>query len=284
VSEAGADERVRDEPWRRAQHKEGGPSVLSARTLRTAHRHLATLLRPGQRVLDVGCGPGAITRGIAEAVGLTGRVIGVDLNAHLLDEARRTHDGTPGLTFEQCDVYDLPWQAEFDVVTAARVLQWLARPLDALRMMTRASRPGGRVVVLDYNHEKAVWVPEPPPAMLAFYRAFLRWRAGAGLDNAIADHLAELFKAAGLIEIAESPEGEVARRGDPDFEGRLAIWAQTASFHGRRMVEDGVIAESARATAEAEILEWTRACAQSQTLYLVAVEGIRPGSSDLSPL
>jgi len=276
MAESRSDERVRDEPWRRARLNEGAPASLSARTLRSAHRHLATLLRPGQSVLDIGCGPGAITRGIAEAVGPTGRVVGADLNSHLVDEARRTHSGVPNLNFEQCDVYNLRWQDEFDIVTAARVLQWLVRPLDALRMMTRAVKPDGKVVALDYNHEKAVWVPERPPAMQAFYAAFLRWRADAGLDNAIADHLAEMFTAAGLIDVVESPQVEATRRGDPDFATRPAMWAQTASFHGRRMVEDGVITESARAAAEAEILEWTRAHAQSQTLYLIAVEGTRP--------
>ena len=283
IAEPSADGRIRDEPWRRARPSEGGPSILSARTLRTAHRRLAALLRPGQSVLDVGCGPGAITRGMAEAVGPTGRVIGADLNPHLIDEARRTHGGVPGLTFEQCDVYGLPWQEEFDIVTTARVLQWLARPLDALRMMTRAAKPGGTVVALDYNHEKAVWVPERPPAMQAFYAAFLRWRADAGLDNAIADHLAEMFKAAGLLDVVESKQVEVTRRGDPDFAMRPAMWAQTASFHGRRMVEDGAITEPVRAAAEAEIVEWTRTEAQSQTLYLIAVEGVRPGSSGLYP-
>ncbi len=194
----------------------------------------------------------------------------------LIDEARRTHGGAPGLSFEICDVYHLPWQEEFDIVTAARVLQWLVRPLDALRMMARAARPGGKVVVLDYNHEKAVWVPEPPPAMRAFYAAFLRWRADAGLDNAIADHLAQMLADGGLRDIVVSPQQEVARRGDPDFETRPALWAQTAVFHGRRMVEDGAITETDRAAVEAEIREWTAGGAQSQTLYLVAVEGVRP--------
>jgi ubiquinone/menaquinone biosynthesis C-methylase UbiE len=132
----------------------------------------------------------------------------------------------PHLTFEQCDVYDLTWREEFDIVTAARVLQWLVRPLDALRMMTRATKPGGKVVALDYNHERAVWVPEPPQAMQAFYAAFLRWRADAGLDNAIADHLAAMFKVVGLIDVVESPEVEVTRRGDPDFETRPTIYGR----------------------------------------------------------
>lgn len=264
------------EPWRRTPAYAGGPSILTTRSLATGHRRLAELLRPGLRVLDVGCGPGAITRGIAEAVAPGGRAMGVDLNERMVEEARRTHAGVPGLTFAVCDVYDLPFREEFDIVTAARVLQWLARPLDAVRMMVRATTPGGRVVVLDYDHTRTAHTPEPPPAMRAFHAAFLRWRAQAGLDNQIAAHLAGVFASTGLRDVVEIPQPETTRRGDPDFHIRAGIWAETAAFHGPRMVEDGVLTEEGRAAAEADYRRWVATQAQSQTLYLVSVEGVRP--------
>jgi ubiquinone/menaquinone biosynthesis C-methylase UbiE len=264
------------EPWRRSCAYAGGPSILNTRSLATGHRRLAELLRPGLRVLDVGCGPGAITRGIAEAVAPGGRAVGLDLHERLVDEARRTHAGVPGLTFEVCDVYDLPYREQFDIVTAARVLQWLARPLDALRMMVRATKPGGRVVVLDYDYTRTSYTPEPPPAMQAFHAAFLRWRAQAGLDNEMAAHLAGMLRSAGLHDVVEIPQPEVTRRGDPDFHIRAGIWAEIAAFHGPRMVEDGVLSEQERAAAEADHRQWVATRARSQTLYLVSVEGIRP--------
>jgi len=227
-------------------------------------------------VLDVGCGPGAITRGIAEAVVPGGRTVGADLNKRLVEEARRTHAGVPGLTFEVCDVYDVPYREEFDIVTAARVMQWLARPFEALRMMVRAAKPGGRVVVLDYNHTRTSHTPEPPSTMRAFHSAFLRWRTEAGLDNEIADHLAGMFASAGLRDVVEISQLEVTRRGDPDFHIRAGIWAEIAAFHGPRMVEDGVLTEQERAAAEADYRQWVATEAQSQTLYLVSVEGVRP--------
>jgi SAM-dependent methyltransferase len=226
-------------------------------------------------VLDVGCGPGAITRGIAEAVAPGGRVVGVDLNERLLEEARRTSANVPGLTFEVYDVYALPYREEFDIVTASRVLQWLARPLDALRMMVRAVKPGGRVVVLDYNHTRTSHTPEPPSTMVAFHAAFLRWRAEAGLDNEIADHLGGMFATIGLHDVVEVPQLEITRRGDPDFHIRAGIWAETAAFHGPRMVEDGVLTEQERAATEADYRHWVATQAHSQTLYLVSVEGVR---------
>ena len=261
---------------RRAAMPEGTAPILNARSLSTAHRRLAELLRPGLAVLDVGCGTGAITRGIAEAVGPSGRVVGVDLNGQFISEARRAHAAVPGLTFEVCDVYRLPFIEAFDVVTAARVLQWLASPGDALRAMVKATKEQGRVVVLDYNHEKIVWVPEPPATMQAFYTEFLRWRAQAGMDNAIADHLAEMFVRAGLSDVTVTPQLEVVRRVDPGFEARIGIWADVASSRGHQMVADGTITERHRAAAEVEYRTWVIERAESQTLYLLAVEGTRP--------
>ncbi len=112
--------------------------------------------------------------------------------------------------------------------------------------------------------------------MQAFHAASLRWRAHAGLDNEIADHLAGMFTSLGLHDVAEIPQLEVSRIGDPDFEVRAGIWADTAAFHGPWMVEDGVVTEQERAAAEADYRRWVAAEAQSQTLNLTSVEGFRP--------
>jgi ubiquinone/menaquinone biosynthesis C-methylase UbiE len=256
---------------------EGVSSFLNTRTLATDQRRLAELLHPGMAVLDVGCGSGAITRGIAEALAPGGRVVGLDINAGLIDEARQAHAGVPGLTFEVGDLERFGHPATFEIVTAARVLQWLADPLGALRKMAALARPGGRVLVLDYNHELIDWQPAPPPRFLAFYAAFLRWRADAGMDNALADHLAELFAQAGLIDITVSPQHETATRGDPDFATRINLWPDVAGTRGRQVVADGTLDEAERAAAEAEGRAWARDQAQTQTLYLLAVEGVRPG-------
>src|SRR3989449_11530815 len=106
---------------------EGTSAILDTRSLGTGNRRLAALLRPGLSVLDVGCGTGAITRGIAEAVGRHGRAVGVDVNASMIEKARAAHRGVPSLSFEVADFLALP-AGPFDIVTAARVLQWLAGP------------------------------------------------------------------------------------------------------------------------------------------------------------
>jgi len=263
----------------RAQMPEGTEAVLNTRTLQNAHKRLAELVVPGMAVLDVGCGTGAITRGIAEAAGPAGRVVGLDVNEGLIEQARNLHGDVPGLTFEVGDVDALPYHAEFDIVTAARVLQWLAEPHQALNNMAAATRVGGRVVALDYNHEKAVWTPEPPPTMQVFYAAFLHWRSECGMDNAIADHLAGMFKDVGLRDVQTSAQHESTTEGDADFQTRMEIWQHVAQTRGLQMVEDGFIPEVTRRVAERDYREWCEFEAESQTLYLLCVEGVRDENS-----
>jgi len=271
---------LHDAAYRRARMPEGPDRVLSERNLAKDHRRLAELLAPGLLVLDAGCGTGAITAGILPCVVPGGRVVGVDVDPRLIEEANSRYGGDPRLLFHVGDIYHLGYDPEyesaFDIVTCSRVLQWLANPVEALRSLVRAAAPGGRVLVLDYNHEKIAWEPDPPASVLKFYGAFLKWRAEAGMDNGIADRLAAMFAEAGLQDIAVTPQHEATARGDADFERRIGIWSAVIQGRGRQMVEDGAITESERAEAERDYAEWARDHARAQSLYLLAVEGTKP--------
>jgi ubiquinone/menaquinone biosynthesis C-methylase UbiE len=256
----------------RAYMPAGASRILNARSLETAHRRLAEVLRPGQTVLDVGCGTGAITRQIAEGVVPRDFVVGMDSNAHLIRQARQKHQHRPNVRFAVANIYHLPCTRVFDIATT-RVFQWLAAPQRALQAIREATRPHGRVIVLDDNHEKVQWVPIPPASVQRFYTAFLRWRAEAGMDNAMADHLMPLFRTVGFADILEIPQHEVTTRQDPEFATRVGIWAEVATTRGYQMVADGLITETQRATAEAGYRLWMQTEAEAQTLYLLAVEG-----------
>jgi SAM-dependent methyltransferase len=182
------------------------------------------------------------------------------------------------LHFVRADIYAMPLAPAFDVVTAARVLQWLARPLAAVQAMRDATKPGGTVIVLDYDHEQIQWFPAPPSSVSRFYSTFLRWRADAGMDNAIATHLPAHLEAAGLTNIRVTPQHERTVRGDVDFTARIGIWAAVAATRGHQMVADGVLTETERATAGADYRTWIENRAEAQTLHLLAVEGTVRGS------
>ncbi len=252
------------------------PHILDRRTLARDHRRLAALLRPGMSVLDVGCGTGAITAGIARAVGPTGTVLGIDRDATLLKRTCDLPASMPWLRFEQRDVLDLPGDARFDVVTAARVLQWIAQPERALARMLGATRPRGVIVVLEYSHADLVWEPEPPPAVRRFYDAFLAWRAANGWDNRLGHRLAALFGAAGLVDVETHVEDEVAARGEADFADALAIWRSVMCDTGPLAVAAGLLRASDLDAAAPAHAAWCQHQARRQRMVLRAVVGRTP--------
>lgn len=262
---------------RRAAQPAGTSAILGRRSLAVSHRRLAELLHPGLSVLDVGCGTGSITRGIATAVGRTGRVVGVDVNKDFIEKAKREHADVPGLSLEVRDIRTDPVPAgSFDVVTAARTLGWLADPAGMLGAMVAAARPGGLVIALEYNQEKIEWSPEPPASMRHFYAAFVRWRAEAGMDNAMADDLNGLFRAAGLRNITVSEQHEIATRGEPGFVEQAGVWSDVAASRGHQLVADGAVTEPERALAESDYRTWVASTAERMLMYMLCVEGTRP--------
>jgi ubiquinone/menaquinone biosynthesis C-methylase UbiE len=252
-----------------AQTHTSDPRILGRRTLERDHRRLAALLRPGMHVLDVGCGTGAITAGIARAVGEAGPTVGIDRDAALLALARESHGGIPGLHFEERDVLALEASGAFDVANAARVLQWIDRPGDALARMKAAVRPGGLVVALDYSHARLAWEPTPPRAVTRFHEAFLAWRAAHGWDNLMADHLASLFEEAGLADVTVSVEDEIAAAGDAGF----GLWHAVIEGIGHAVVQAGALAEEERAAALVNYDAWCASDARRLALVLRAVVG-----------
>jgi ubiquinone/menaquinone biosynthesis C-methylase UbiE len=103
--------------------------------------------QPGQRVLDVGCGPGALVRLLARR---GCQVVGVDTDPAMVSRAEELAAGLPGAEFRQGSVLALPFaDGEFDLVTATNVIFLLPEPVAGLAEMARVCRPGGRVAMLN---------------------------------------------------------------------------------------------------------------------------------------
>lgn len=104
--------------------------------------------QPGQRVLDVGCGAGATALALAEAVGRSGAVLGLDVSDPLLDRARARAAGLPQLEFRAADAQTAdPGAGRFDLVLSRFGVMFFDDPLAALANLARAMRPGGRMVL-----------------------------------------------------------------------------------------------------------------------------------------
>lgn len=247
--------------------------ILNRRTLHRDHRSLAGVLSAGMSVLDVGCGSGAITKGIAEAVGPTGTVLGIDRDKSLLEHARRHCEAASHLHFEERDVLALDFERRFDVVTASRTLQWISDVESAVFRMARATKSNGAVVVLDYNHALHSWEPVPPAAFREFYRVFLSWRQANGWDNEIGNHLPAVFEQAGLTNVTSINQDEIAKRGDDDFDQQSSLWPLLIDNLASALLQSGACTKELLDDARNAYEPWRQQSLMRQTLSLRATIG-----------
>ncbi len=116
-------------------------------------------LKPTDRVLDVACGTGDLTKAFADALAKLGRtkegaeapVVGLDFTPEMLDVARE-RKATPLTEYIEGDAMDLPFaDGSFDVVSIAFGIRNVSRPEVALAEFRRVLRPGGRLIVLEFG-------------------------------------------------------------------------------------------------------------------------------------
>jgi ubiquinone/menaquinone biosynthesis C-methylase UbiE len=156
--------------------------------------------KPGEHVLDVACGTGAVTRLVAERVAPGGSVVGLDVNAGMIAVARLSVAG-PKVAWREANVLELPFgDSAFDIVVCQQGLQFFPdRPL-ALRQMRRVLGPRGRLGLSCWR------TSTESPAYAAIERALAR-RLGEEKSSlppfALSDpgHLEKLVEGAGFREI-----------------------------------------------------------------------------------
>jgi SAM-dependent methyltransferase len=161
--------------------------------------HVAYLpLRPGMRILDAGCGSGSMAREIAKAA--TGSaVVGIDLRDKYIDYARRRAqtEGLQNLTFETGDVRALPFaDGAFDIVWTKYLLQWVVDPMRAVREFARVLRPGGVLVMANFDGFAVTHEP-PDPAI----QPMTEFVFGGLVDPFIGRKMAGMCRAAGFVDI-----------------------------------------------------------------------------------
>lgn len=174
-------------------------------------------IRPGQRVLDLGSGVGDVSLLLAQIVGSSGQVVGIERDACSIARANARADeaGVRNVSFTQADVNEIVSDQPFDAAVGRFILMFLPDPASVLRSLTRMVRPGG---VLAFQEPS--WIP-----LLAFGARFPLWsrllhaihetflRSGVNPEMGIA--LYNLFQEVGLPAPAmhiETPLGS-----DADF-------------------------------------------------------------------
>lgn len=131
----------------------------------------------GEKALDVACGTGVLTRAIADAVGQSGGVVGVDINPEMLNHARKLSDKQyPAIEWRECDAQSLPLEdAIFDSAFCQLGLMFMPDKATALREMRRVLRPGGRIGVMVWGRI------EKCPGQMAMAKT---WEKMFGADQA----------------------------------------------------------------------------------------------------
>jgi SAM-dependent methyltransferase len=154
---------------------------------------------PGQRVLDVGCGPGALTAELVRRLD-PADVAAVEPSEAFVAAARARH---PEVDIRQAPAESLPFDdGAFDAALAQLVVHFMADPLRGIGEMARVTRAGGSVAACVWDHGGGTGPLSP------FWRAAHRLDPDVDDESALAGaregHLAELFREAGLRDVEDT--------------------------------------------------------------------------------
>jgi arsenite methyltransferase len=191
----------------------------------------ALAVRPGERVLDVGCGPGFYTEELLAEVGREGSVVGVDASPQMLAVATKRCERFPNVAFHEGDATALPVEeASFDAALCVQVLEYVADATAALAQMRRALRPGGRVVVWDVDWGTLSWHSEDPERMARVLRAWDGHLTHASLPRTLAARL----RAAGFGQVGAEGHVFATTTLDPEAFGTGVVLSLVEQFAAAR--------------------------------------------------
>jgi SAM-dependent methyltransferase len=210
-------------------------------------------------VADFGCGVGATTRTLAEMVGPSGTVTGIDVSAAQLEQGRNLckTEGITNAIFEQASATStsLP-RNSFDLVYCRFLLLHLVDPAECLREMSELLKPGGVLVVEDGDLTSAG--SSPPSSLHWFADLFGRLGPTRGLDYALANRLYHLVKDAGFPEPDLEIHQPAIARGEDRFLLKWSVEEAGPAFIAAGLVTADemktILADMDRDTKNLEIL------------------------------
>ena len=167
-------------------------------------------LQPGERLLDIACGPGTLSRLASEGLGASGYILAADISPAMIAIAKEKTN-SPGATIEYVESPAAPLNAPsgaFDVVVCQQGLQFFPEQAEAMQEMKRALKPGGRIGI-------AVWTGMDQNPLFHIYLTALNAieapdeivkMVPAPFSFGPASKLTELFQQAGFSDLTISTE------------------------------------------------------------------------------
>jgi arsenite methyltransferase len=154
--------------------------------------------KPGERILDVGCGPGFYLAEILEDVGTSGSTVGIDPSRDMLAVAERRVEGLGTVDLYEADAISLPLDdSDFDGAISVQVLEYVDDVTRALSEMHRVLRPGGRIVVWDVDWGTVSWHSSNPERMRRVLSAWDEHLAHPSLPRTLGAQM----RSAGLVDV-----------------------------------------------------------------------------------
>jgi SAM-dependent methyltransferase len=233
---------VYDQGWSEERARLAGiESLWDTGTRELLARHGA---QPGAAVLEVGAGGGSVVEWLAAQVGPSGRVLATDLDTRFVDPL-----ASDVVEVRRADIVadDLP-ECEFDLVHTRLLLEHLPARDAALDRLVRALRPGGWLVVEDYDWTGFGFDPAAEVETRAA-SAILTFMTNAGFDQTYGRRITSAFASRGLTNVRGAGRSLVIDAGDPGYPFFALSFEQLAPT----VVQAGLLSESDAAAMRAAL-------------------------------
>jgi ubiquinone/menaquinone biosynthesis C-methylase UbiE len=206
-------------------------------------------VRRGDRVLDVGCGTGVVTRDLAQRVGHRGRVVGIDPSTRLIEEAlrRAEEEGLKDRIELRCaDGAAIPFpDGSFGLVVASAVFGHVPNGMEVLKEMVRVAQPGGTVLAFDHDIDTIVIDASDRNLTRRIVHAYCDRYFTSGWSGR---ELYGMFRQAKLEEIAVLPLSFTSTQFEPHWKRMVERLSTVA-------IKTGVVSEAEAAAWRADLEE-----------------------------
>jgi len=166
---------------------------------RRGHVRASLAAAPGERILDIGCGPGFYVSELLEEVGPRGSIVAIDASPDMLALARQRCVGRGNVEFRDGNAAGLPVDDEdFDAALCVQVMEYVPDPPGALAEIYRALRPNGRALIWDVDWGTVWWHSEDPDRMRRVMAAWDEHLVHPSLPRRLGAHL----RGAGFVDVA----------------------------------------------------------------------------------